>query len=248
MDIKLRDKFIDLWKKYFDDAELPMVFYYTDDEEINENKTSTKFHCLIRDLIKVRTGKSIRFSVDSINCPGGRRYSGFSNTISEDFEYFLSYGIPGKIEGERYKKSPEMVREYMKRRSEFIAPKKYIVFKRWDQLNKQDDPAVVIFFAKPDVLAGLITLANFDEVEQSIKAPFGSGCMSIISFPYAETKKEMPHSIIGMFDPSARPYVQSDRISFAIPMNKFTNMINNMQESFLITSTWETIRKRITNI
>jgi hypothetical protein len=136
--------------------------------------------------------------------------------MSEDFEYFLSYGIPGKIEGERYKKSPEIVREYMKKRSIFIAPKKYIVFKRWNQLSKQDDP----------------------------KAPFGSGCMSIISFPYAETKKETPHSIIGMFDPSARPYVQSDRISFAIPMNKFTNMINNMQESFLITSTWETIRKR----
>jgi hypothetical protein len=78
LDIKLRDKFIDLWKKFFDDAELPIVFYYTDNEEIKENKTSNKFQCLIRDLNKVRAGNATRFSVDSINCPGGLRYAGFS--------------------------------------------------------------------------------------------------------------------------------------------------------------------------
>jgi hypothetical protein len=129
-----------------------------------------------------------------------------------------------------------------------MAPKKYLVFKRWDQLSDQDDPEVIIFFAKPDVLAGLFTLANFDEIEENVMAPFGSGCMSIISYPYTEMEKEIPHCIIGMFDPSARPFVQYDRISFAVPINKFTRMINNIQESFLVTRTWEAIRKRIPDI
>jgi len=31
------------------------------------------------------------------------------------FEYFLSCGIPGKLEGERYKKSPELVKEFRAR-------------------------------------------------------------------------------------------------------------------------------------
>ena len=31
MDIKLKDKFIRLWYKYFNEADLPVVFYYTDD-------------------------------------------------------------------------------------------------------------------------------------------------------------------------------------------------------------------------
>jgi hypothetical protein len=29
------------------------------------------------------------------------------------FEYFLSYGIPRKLEGQRYKKSPEPVKEHV---------------------------------------------------------------------------------------------------------------------------------------
>lgn len=29
-----------------------------------------------------------------------------------NFEYFLSCGIPGKLEGERYKKTPELVRSW----------------------------------------------------------------------------------------------------------------------------------------
>ncbi len=39
-----------------------------------------------------------------------------------DFEYFLSCGIPGKLEGERYKKSPEMVKEYLKHTPATKAP------------------------------------------------------------------------------------------------------------------------------
>jgi len=30
MDIALRDKFLTLWPKYFNHAELPVTFYYTD--------------------------------------------------------------------------------------------------------------------------------------------------------------------------------------------------------------------------
>jgi hypothetical protein len=245
LDIELKEKFIGYWKEYFDDAELPIVFYYSDIDTINENK-STKFQCLIGDLNRVRAGTSLRFGVDSIGCPGGRKYLGFTDTISEDLEYFLSCGIPGKLEGERYKKSPEIARNFLQRQTKFKAPKKYIVFKRWDQISEHDDPEVVIFYCKPDVLAGLFTLAGFDDVEDNIMSPFGSGCMTIITYPYAEREKETPKCFIGMFDPSARPYVQPDKISFAAPMKKFMGMIENMPESFLITPTWEKIKQRIT--
>ena len=32
MDREIKNKFITLWKKYFNGADLPIVFYYTDDE------------------------------------------------------------------------------------------------------------------------------------------------------------------------------------------------------------------------
>jgi len=182
----VKEMFLKHWKEYFDDAELPIVFYYTDEEKFAENDPSTTGPCLIANLVKVRRGTPLRFSIDSIGCPGGRRYTGFSETISENFEYFLSCGIPGVLEGERYKKSPELVRELLKRLPEFKAPKKFIVFKRWDQLDESDEPEVVIFFAKPDVLAGLFTLANFDEVEEGVIAPFCSGC----SYSYASLSRD----------------------------------------------------------
>jgi len=48
-----------------------------------------------------------------------------------------------------------------------------------------------------------------------------------------------------MFDVSARPFVPSDVLTFSAPMNKFNRMIDNMEESFLITSSWQKVQKRI---
>ena len=48
-----------------------------------------------------------------------------------------------------------------------------------------------------------------------------------------------------MFDVSARPYVPQEVLSFAIPMGKFTRMIENMEESFLVTPSWGKVQKRL---
>jgi len=48
-----------------------------------------------------------------------------------------------------------------------------------------------------------------------------------------------------MFDVSARPFVPTDTLTFSVPMNKFVRMIENMEESFLITDSWSKVRKRI---
>jgi hypothetical protein len=48
-----------------------------------------------------------------------------------------------------------------------------------------------------------------------------------------------------MFDPSARPCVTENILTFAVPMKRFEKMISYMDESFLITETWGTIRKRV---
>ncbi len=73
----------------------------------------------------------------------------------------------------------------------------------------------------------------------------GSGCSSIVQNPYVEKDSEHPQAIIGMFDPSARPFVAPDELTFTVPINKFTRMVKNMDESFLITNTWKTMQKRI---
>lgn len=245
MDDSLIEKFMRLWKGYFDDAELPIILYYTDEETVKENDPEKSSNCLIANLNKVRNGTSLRFNTDTIGCPGGKRYAGFNPELSENFEYFLSCGIPDVMEGERYKQSPEMVRNWLKDSPRYRASSSQIVFKRWDHMDEEDEPEVVIFFAGPDVLSGLFTLANYDLTYEGVIAPFGSGCSSIIMYPVMEGEKEQPHCIFGMFDPSARPYVERNTLTFAVPMKRFTQMVKNMTESFLITPTWDTIKKRV---
>jgi uncharacterized protein (DUF169 family) len=247
VDMNIKDKFIELNKEYFNNAELPITFYYSDIGEQAELVRPGSFsRCVMGALAEVRHGRDLSFNADSIECFGGRRYLGFDERLRPGFEYFLSCGIPGRMEGERYKKSPKLVKEIVKSWPKFRAPRPYVVFKRWDNLSKEDDPEVVIVFAQPDVLAGLFTLVNFDESQpEGVIAPMGSGCSSIVSYPYLERDSLHPRAIIGMFDPSARPYVPKDTLSFAVPMKRFITMIGNMEESFLITDTWKKLQKRI---
>ena len=220
MEEMVRASFIQGWEMYFPQAELPIAYFYTDevaDDEVADSVQEDR--CLIGNLTRVRQGHTYVYSRDTPGCSGGKRYSGFSQTLRPNFEYFLSCGIPGEMEGERYKKSPELVRETMSHWYDFKAPGKYLVFKRWDKLEAKDEPLAVIFFAGADVLAGLFTLANFDVAEpDGVIAPMGSGCSSIIANPLRQADQPKPRCVLGMFDVSARPYVPAHTLTFTVPM------------------------------
>ena len=246
MDLALRDRFTELWKNYFGGAALPIAFYYTEAEtSAGMAPRAEKWSCFIGALSQVRRGKSLAFSAESIGCTGGKRYLGFGNKLRPGFEYFLSCGNQ-EIEGERYLRMPAQVEKFLKEAPWKPAPASRIVFRRWDMLEAMDEPEVVIFFATPDVLSGLFTLAGFDRDDlQGTIAPFGSGCASIIQYPLAEAFHEKPRAVLGMFDVSARPYVKPNELTFAFPMTRFTEIIHYMDETFLTTHAWEKVRDRI---
>lgn len=247
MDNVMKERFISLWERYFNGAELPVAFFYTDDENAAPKAPPPKEHrCIIADIARVRKGKSLLFDMESVGCFGGKKYLGFTENIRTNFDYFLSYGIPDELEGERYKKTPEIVKKSMEMMPAFKAPGRYIVFKRWDKLDGGDNPEVVIVFGTPDVISGVFTLSNFDESEPNgVWSPFGAGCATIVMYPYLERDSNRPRGVLGMFDVSARPCVPADVITLAAPMNKFTRMIDNMEESFLITGSWKKVQKRM---
>jgi hypothetical protein len=247
MDTQFKNKFSKLWQTYFGGAEMPICFYYSDSvREEDRAESRHENRCLIGNLRRVREGHPFVYDSKSPGCTGGKRYSGFSKTLRPDFEYFLSCGIPGKMEGERYKKTPELVQEYLKNHPPFEAPGQYLVFKRWDMLRSDEQPVVVIFFASSDVLSGLFTLANFDHSDPfAVIAPMGAGCASIINYPMEESRQLSPRCVLGMFDVSARPHVPENILTFSIPIKRFEQMVENMGESFLITDSWQAIKKRI---
>ena len=244
-----KEAFISRWKKYFHEAPLPVALFYSNElqkaEPANKNDSH---HCIIADITKVFNGKSLAFNAANIGCGGGLRYCGFNDSLRPGFEFFLSYGIEGKMEGERYKKDPETVLELMKTTHKLKAPASWLIAKPFEKLDSDDNPEIILFFATPDVLAGLFTLANFDRSDlYGVKSPFSAGCGSIIQYPLMENKSENPDCILGMFDSSARPYVPAGTLSFAIPMKRFETLVGYMDDSFLTTDTWKVMGKRISN-
>ena len=247
MDTQFAELFVSRWKRYFAGSELPICFYYTDQvrqEDVQETRNDHR--CLIGNLNRVREGFPFVYDATTPGCSGGKRYTGFTQKLRPQFEYFLSCGIPGELEGERYKQSPELVKQYLASHPPFEAPAQYLMFKRWDKLAPDEQPLAVVFFATADVLSGLYTLANYDVGDpHGVIAPMGSGCASIINYPYEEAQSEHPRCVLGMFDVSARPSVPNDRLTFAVPMKRFEQMVRNMDESFLITNSWKAVRDRL---
>lgn len=209
-------------------------------------KAPAGHRCIFGPLARVRKGETLCFDAETAGCGGARRYFGFSAAVEPDFKFFLSCGLPGKVEGERYKRTPELVEKFMKQSTLFEAPGKFIVFKRWDAVDEFDEPEGVIFFAKPDVLAGLFTLANFDyEEPNGVFAPFGAGCGTIVQYPYLEKCAGRQRGVLGLFDISCRPFVDKNELSISFPITRFLRIVDYMEESFLITPSWEKVKKRI---
>ncbi len=246
MNLKDRDQFILLWKKYFREAELPLAGYYSSsDGGVKIVPKPSGHSCLIGQLMAVRKGQSLCFRPDSVNCGGGKRYLGFTDQINERFACFLSNGEDGGF-CERYKQSPELVERLLEQIPRLPLAGENLIFKRWDKLEEQDEPQFVVFFVTPDVLAGLFTLARFDNNEpDAVVAPFGAGCTSIVYYPYREYLEKGNRTIIGLFDPSARKCIKANILSFSLSVDRLWKLMAEMEESFLTTPTWSFISKRL---
>jgi uncharacterized protein (DUF169 family) len=228
--------------------EHPLGIFYSDQQPEKGFTPGQAAHvCMIGMLKRARhQGETVFFDAEHTGCFGGAYYMGFRDQAMPRIEYFLSCGIPGEMEGERYIKTPELAREYFAAAKPRKAPAKYCVFKPVNKLQPNEKAEVIAFFAPPDVLSGLFTLVNYASGPiGAARVPFSSGCGAIISHPLKEAEQEKPQAILGMFDVSARPFVEPDILTLAMPMKLFSNLLDSLDESFLITESWKKVKERI---
>jgi len=79
----------------------------------------------------------------------------------------------------------------------------------------------------------------------AVRIPFSSGCGSVLTHPLKEAENERPQAILGMFDVSTRPFVEPNLLTLAMPVKLFLTLLDNLDESFLITESWRKVRERI---
>ena len=229
--------FIGNYKEAFgESAELPIVFWYSD---VLENQTEKINGCFFKAMQKVRDGETISLNSEVIGCGGGKLYTGFT-CMPEHVPTFVSLK-------EKYKKTPEMVKEFVEQMQIELTDKKYLHFARIDKVTSLEDVEGLFFLATPDILSGLTTWAFFDNNSiDAVSAPFGSGCCSSVSQAVLENRQGGRRTFIGFFDPSVRPYFEANILSFMIPISRFREMYHTMRDCCLFnTHAWGKIKERI---
>ena len=114
----------------------------------------------------------------------------------------------------------------------------------WELVMEQDEPELITFFVNADQLSALVVMADYNRgTNQSITAPFGAACQSIL-FAYAEAKKENPRGVIGFFDISKRSAVDREILTFTVPFRMFKEMEASVEGSFLQMHAWRKLQDR----
>lgn len=229
-------QFIEKFREAFSDvAPLPIAIGYSDTPAATDCRIP---RCTVGAISKVREGESLTLSADKLQCGGGGLYAAFT-PMSDRVPTFVS-------ETEHYKRTPEMVREYIASLDIRITDKPYLNFVRVDQLTDWSGVEALLFFATPDILSGLCTWAFYDNnAHDAVVAQFASGCAGIITLATVENRKAGRRCFLGLLDPSARPLVPKNELTFTVPMSRFAEMLTTMGESALFQHAYSVVRRRI---
>lgn len=182
---------------------------------------------------------------DNYGCGGAGHHLGFVEKPAPNFRYFLSCGIPGKVRGEGYKKTPELVDAWLKESKPLPAPADFCIMKPVSLLSPEEKPESVFFLVNADQLSAFIVLANYDLTgNDGVIAPFGSGCDSIIFYPRLE-RMGRKRGIIALTDISVRSILPKDILGFAVPFERALEMEENVPGSFLEREDWLEVCERL---
>jgi uncharacterized protein (DUF169 family) len=149
------------------------------------------------------------------------------------------------LEGEGFKKSRELVKEYVDSLPDIQVNEKYVVMKPLKEVDlEKETPVQVVFFVNPNQLSALIKLANFSSGNSDmVKIGGGSACQDIGLYAYQESREDNPKAILGFTDVYARNNLKRtigpDKLTFTIPMKLFMSMEEDADESLFIRDTWK---------
>ena len=207
-------------------AELPLVFWYSDEQKGETEKING---CFFKGMRTVRDGGIISLNAENIGCGGGKFYTGFTE-MPERVPTFVSLK-------EKYKQTPEMVIDFIQQ----------IGVPRTEKVESLEEIEGVVFLANPDMLSGLTIWAFYDNnAADCVVSTFGSGCSAVVTQATIENRKGGKRTFLGFFDPSVRPHFEADKLSYTIPMSRFKEMYETMRQSCLFdTHAWGKIKERM---
>ncbi len=215
--------------------------------EVDWRSLHENFSCVVGVLWRARKKKAPAcFDSEHFGCLGGAFYLGYLRPQLETIIHYVSTGIPGRLEGEHYLESPEVMRDFLHMIDPRPAPRRFCVMKPLSQFTVSEHPEVVVFFARAEAISGLNQMATFvtNDFEASM-SPFGAGCSSILTWPLKYLGDGKLKAVVGGWDPSDRKFLKPDELTFAMPTEMFDRMVSRWRESFLAREAWAHVKKKI---
>jgi hypothetical protein len=240
-------------------------------------KGSAHWGCAMYLLAQAFKGATCAFSAETSHCPGAAAGMGLKIQGPPDFPggpmgfaNFLSSGnkeseegrklaedlkenglseelLEAYLDGEGYKKSPDLVFRYMGSKPEAISEDPVLIISPLTEKDREDPPRVALALADALQLSALTVLANYaSEEANNVRFPMASGCQSVAAIPLSESLREKPQAVVGLIDITVRrnlsKFLGRDLLSFAVPWKLFREMEDNVEESFLSRLPWKRVK------
>lgn len=204
-------------------------------------------------------GVGLGFGNQYKNFPGGEDFfCHFLSTGNDQWEqgrkaaeivkpYMRAEAFDNFLHGERYVKTPELVKKFIDSLPIVDIPYDYVVFKPLKLVDQSlEKPEVIVFLGDMNQISALTILANYHRgTNDNVIYPWAAGCQSIGIYPYQEAASETPRAVLGLNDISARltlkRVLKDEVMSFAAPFPLFLEMEQHVEGSFLERSTWKSL-------
>lgn len=204
--------------------------------------------CNLRLLNNVMSGETITITQNSTSCRGANNGFGFIDGLPDIPGGFGNFITKGKGEGfppgERIKCSIAVAEQMILTQptnvmEDFTA----IEVKLFDEDSPSDLVAILV---NPDQLSALVHLFNYRKHEyDQVIMPMSSGCASLFRIPFGELLSGRRRAVIGNADIFSRPHFEKDTVFFVIDREIYEEMLEDADESFLISPIWNGVKKRL---
>lgn len=202
--------------------------------------------CIVPLIFSSAKGKTVAFDKDTTGWECSAFYLGYKDWIFNGIECFLSNGSVLGREGERFIKTKSQAKALIESLKPKVLNTRWTVFKPLEKFNLDETPEIVIFFAEPDQLSGLVNLLHYSSPERDdlVITRFMSGCGSIVTLPMKYKAEGRIKAFWGMHDISARLRIPSELMTLTMPYELLLDIYKDIDNSFIITENWKRIKER----
>jgi hypothetical protein len=232
----------DLGLKYF-----PIGVMFSESTPEKARKFAKKGNgCIVPLIFTSAKGQIVAIDKESTGWDCSAFYLGYKDWIFPGIECFLTDGIVFNRNGERFIKSKKMAKDFV---SSFVPKEKndkVTIFKPLEKFMDNEQAELVIFFASPDELSGLIYLLHFNHAlaDDKVITGLNSGCGSIFTKPMKLLLEGQKKAVWGMHDISARLRLPKGLMTLTLPYCMVQEIMEEIDQSFVTTENWEKLRER----